>query len=142
MHAGKRPCEPFRRDDATEMQVEGLDAPEDAAGQHSPARLVRHMTRNCLHQYILKRHGSVSTVRPQMHQLAYTALLYPRHEPQRARLVMCQVRPSHRRPRSGITPLVPEGCVDLHNAAIADICKPDCAPIFIIAAMETSLSIY
>jgi hypothetical protein len=28
----KRPCAPFRCDDAAEMQVEGLDALENAAG--------------------------------------------------------------------------------------------------------------
>jgi hypothetical protein len=33
MHAGKRPCGPFRCDDATEMQVGGLDALENAAGR-------------------------------------------------------------------------------------------------------------
>ena len=31
MHAGKRPCAPFRCDDAAAMQVEGLDALENAA---------------------------------------------------------------------------------------------------------------
>jgi hypothetical protein len=30
MHAGKRPCGPFRCDNATEVQVEGLDALENA----------------------------------------------------------------------------------------------------------------
>ena len=34
MHAGKRPCGPFRCDDATEMQAEGFDALENAAGPH------------------------------------------------------------------------------------------------------------
>jgi hypothetical protein len=38
MHAGKRPCGPFRCDDATEMQVGGLDALENVAGPDcSPA---------------------------------------------------------------------------------------------------------
>jgi hypothetical protein len=36
MHAGKRPCGPFRCDDATEMQEEGLDALENAAGPDCP----------------------------------------------------------------------------------------------------------
>jgi hypothetical protein len=45
MHAGKRPYGLLRCDDVTEMQVGGLDAPEDAAGQHSPARLAWRMTR-------------------------------------------------------------------------------------------------
>jgi hypothetical protein len=39
MHASKRPCEPFRCDDATEMQGEGLDALENAVGPDcTPAR--------------------------------------------------------------------------------------------------------
>jgi hypothetical protein len=38
MHAGKRPCGPFRCGDATEMQVGGLDALENVAGPDcSPA---------------------------------------------------------------------------------------------------------
>jgi hypothetical protein len=36
MHAGKRLCGPLRCDDATEMQVEGLDAHENAAGPDCP----------------------------------------------------------------------------------------------------------
>jgi hypothetical protein len=36
MHAGKRPRGPFRCGDATEMQVEGLDALENAAGPDCP----------------------------------------------------------------------------------------------------------
>jgi hypothetical protein len=42
----------FRCDDAAEVQVEGLDAPEDTAGQHStaPARLASRMIRNCLYR--------------------------------------------------------------------------------------------
>jgi hypothetical protein len=40
-----------------------------------------------------------------------------------------------------ITPHVPGGCVDLHNAVIGDTCKPDCAPKITIAALETSFSI-
>jgi hypothetical protein len=39
-------------------------------------------------------------------------------------------------------PHVPEGCVDLHNVVIGDTRKPDCASKFIIAALETSLSIF
>jgi hypothetical protein len=42
MHAGKRPCGLFCCDDATEMQVEGLDALENAAGPDCP-RLARQM---------------------------------------------------------------------------------------------------
>jgi len=30
MHAGKRPCAPFRCDDVTKMKEEGLDALENA----------------------------------------------------------------------------------------------------------------
>jgi hypothetical protein len=36
MHAGKRRCGPSRFDDATEMQVEGLDALENAIKHDSP----------------------------------------------------------------------------------------------------------
>jgi hypothetical protein len=36
MHAGKRPCGLFRCDDAAEVQVEGLDPPENAAGPDCP----------------------------------------------------------------------------------------------------------
>jgi hypothetical protein len=36
MHAGKRLCGPFRYDDATGMQVGGLDALETAAGPDRP----------------------------------------------------------------------------------------------------------
>jgi hypothetical protein len=42
MHAGKRPCELFRCDDAAEVQVEGLDALENAAGPDCP-QLARQM---------------------------------------------------------------------------------------------------
>jgi hypothetical protein len=45
MHAGKRPCGAFRWDSVTEMQVEGLDALENAAGHKSPARLAPRMIR-------------------------------------------------------------------------------------------------
>jgi hypothetical protein len=54
---------------------------------------------------------------------------------------MRQIRPSHRGLRSRVTPYVPEGCVDLDNAVIGDMCKPDCASKFIIAATEPSLPI-
>lgn len=37
MHVGKRPCGLFRCDDAAEVQVEGLDALENAAGPDCPA---------------------------------------------------------------------------------------------------------
>jgi hypothetical protein len=36
MDAGKRPCGPLHCDDATEMQGEGLDALENAAGPDCP----------------------------------------------------------------------------------------------------------
>jgi hypothetical protein len=42
MHVGKRPCAPLRCDDAAEMQVEGLDALENAAGPDCP-RLAQQM---------------------------------------------------------------------------------------------------
>jgi hypothetical protein len=42
MHAGKRPCGPFRCDDATEMQAGGLDALEHTAGPDCP-RLARQI---------------------------------------------------------------------------------------------------
>jgi len=41
MHTGANTCGPFRCDDVTDMQVEGLDALEDAAGHDSPARAAR-----------------------------------------------------------------------------------------------------
>lgn len=41
MHAGKPPCGPLRCEDVTDMQVEGFDALEDAAGHDSPARAAR-----------------------------------------------------------------------------------------------------
>jgi hypothetical protein len=37
MHAGKRPRGPFRCDGVTEIQVEGLDALENAAGPDRPS---------------------------------------------------------------------------------------------------------
>jgi hypothetical protein len=44
MHAGKRPCGPFRCDGVTEMQVEeGLDALENAARHDSSARAARQI---------------------------------------------------------------------------------------------------
>jgi hypothetical protein len=52
MHAGKRPCGPFRCDDATEMQVEGLNALENAAGHESSARAARQTVREGLHRSV------------------------------------------------------------------------------------------
>ena len=50
MHAGKRPCGPFRCNDVTEMQVEGLDALEDAAGHDSPAVAALQIVTEGLHR--------------------------------------------------------------------------------------------
>jgi hypothetical protein len=52
MHAGERCCGLFRYDGVIEMQVEGLEALENAVNHDSPARAARQIVREGLYRSV------------------------------------------------------------------------------------------
>jgi hypothetical protein len=117
------------------MQVGGLDALENAAVPDCPPASTADLAKDPIDELREDTVRSLQLANTCIHQHMQFCYIFDTSR-NKSDSFCVRYGPATGNPEA-ITPHVPGGCVDLHNAVIGDTCKPDCASKFIIAAVET-----